>query len=80
MGILSTLLTFPASVPLSGVRWISEQIVEAVEAQVYDPASIKRELAMQEARLEAGEITEEEYEELEMVLLLRLKEARAQGR
>ncbi len=80
MGILSTLLTFPASVPLSGVQWLSEKIVEAAEAQLYDPAAIKAELAAQEARLEAGEITEDEYEALEMVLLLRLKEARAQGR
>ncbi|MGL4488043.1 MAG: gas vesicle protein GvpG [Rhizobiaceae bacterium] len=80
MGILSTLLTLPVSGPLSGVRWLSEKIVEAAESQVYDPAAIKAELAMHEARLEAGEMSEDEYEELEMALLLRLKEARAQGR
>jgi len=80
MGILSTILTLPAKAPISGVTWVATKLTEAAEDQFYDPEAIKIELASHEEKLEAGEITEEEYEELEMALLLRLKEARAQGR
>ena len=80
MGILGTLLAFPAKAPLSGVTWVASKLTEAAEAQFYDPEAIKGELARQEARLEAGEITEDEYEEVELDLLLRLKHGRGQGR
>jgi hypothetical protein len=79
MGFLTKLLTLPASGPLNGVLWVAEKLTEAAETKFYDPESIKRELAMHEARLVAGEITEDEYEAVEMELLLRLKESVKKG-
>ncbi len=75
MGLLTTLLTLPVSGPVRGAVWVLEKVHEAAEAQVYDPAAIKRELVDLERRLEAGEIDEAAFEAAEEVLLDRLDEA-----
>ena len=80
MGFLRSLLTLPVTAPLSGVLWVTEKITEAAETKMLDPETIKQELAFHEARLVAGEISEDEYELVEMDLLLRLKEALKRGK
>ena len=62
MGLLSTLLTLPVSGPVKGALWTVGKVVEAAEAEFYDPAAIRRELAALERRLEAGEIDEDAFE------------------
>ncbi len=76
MGILTSSLTFPVSVPLRGVGWIARKIAEAAEAEYYDPAHVQTALRALEERLDAGEITESQFEQEEEVLLARLKEIR----
>jgi hypothetical protein len=76
MGLLRTLLTFPASAPVSGALWVAQKIHEAADAELRDPAAIKRALAALEAELDAGRITEAAFEEAEAALLERLEEAR----
>jgi hypothetical protein len=65
----------PVSLPLDAVGWIGEKIGEAAEQQLYDTEAIKLELEALETRLESDELTEAEFEELELLLINRLREA-----
>lgn len=79
MGLLTTLLTFPVSAPAKTAWWIAEKIHEQALATFNDPSEIKRELVRLESLLDAGEIDEETFEELETALLIRLRDARKAG-
>ena len=75
MGIVTNVLGAPVTGPAKGVFWILKKVYEAAYDEFYDPSSIKRQLIELEDQLDAGHITEEEFEEVEVVLLQRLKEA-----
>ena len=74
MGLVGELLLLPLA-PVRGTGWVLRQVVAQAEAEFYDPGAIQRELAALEARLEAGEIDESEFDRLEDALLDRLEEA-----
>lgn len=74
MGILTTLLTLPVSAPLNTALWIGQKIHEHALETMNDPAEIKRQILALEQQLDAGEITEEAYEEAELALLTRLRD------
>ncbi|MEO0496862.1 MAG: gas vesicle protein GvpG [Pseudomonadota bacterium] len=80
LGLVTKALALPASGPTQGVWWVLNKLTDAAEAEFYSPDAIKATLVALEAKLEADEMTEDEYEEQELVLLQRLKEGRAQGR
>jgi Gas vesicle protein G. len=80
MGLLTTLLTLPVSGPVRGAVWTLGKVVDAAEAEFYDPAAIRRELDALEARLEAGEIDEPTFEAAEEALLDRLEDGARRGR
>ena len=71
MGLLTGLLTLPLA-PVRGTIWIAERLLEEAERELNDPASIEQHLLEAEASYERGEISEEEYEDLEDQLLRRL--------
>jgi hypothetical protein len=73
--MLFKLLTLPVKAPLDGLMWVGEKLHDAALAQIYDTEAIRKELAQHERRLEAGEMSEEAFEEIEAVLIARLKEA-----
>ncbi len=73
MGLLRKLLTAPVSAPLGGALWIVGQVADAAGAEFRDPVRIRRALEELEAELEAGQISEEAYEEAEEILLARLQ-------
>lgn len=75
MGLIKGLLTLPLA-PVRGTIWVAEQVQEEAERQYYDPAVIRRELEEVDRLRVAGDITEEEAEELEDVLVERLMESR----
>jgi Gas vesicle protein G len=75
MGLIGGLLTLPLA-PARGLFWVLDRVAEEAEAQLYDPARIRAELARAEAALEAGEIGSEEYAEIEEELLARLAASR----
>jgi hypothetical protein len=75
MGLLSTLLGVPVTGPINGTGWVLRKLYETAHEEFYDPASIKRQLVALETQLDAGEITEEQFEEIELALLHRLREA-----
>ena len=80
MGLISRLVALPATGPAHGVWWVLQKLTAAAEAEFYNPAALKTPQVALEMQLEAGDMTEDDYEEQEIVLLTRLKEARSKGR
>lgn len=79
MGILTSLLTLPVAGPLKAAWWLTEKLHEQALATMNDPAEIKRELVRLEESLDAGEIDEDTFEELELRLLTRLQDIQRAG-
>jgi hypothetical protein len=75
MGLITGLLTLPLA-PVRGVAWITEKVAEQAETELYDEASITRELAELDQALERGEVGDEEYEAYADELLDRLETGR----
>jgi hypothetical protein len=75
MGLITGLLTLPLA-PVRGVAWITEKVAEQAEAELYDEASITRELAELDAAREDGEISQETYDAYADELLDRLETGR----
>jgi hypothetical protein len=76
--MLLGLLTAPIGVPVSGFRFLLEQIRDMVERELYSEDAIRQELLLLQLRLEEGEIGEDEYAQQEGEIITRLREARAQ--
>ncbi|MFH8655834.1 gas vesicle protein GvpG [Streptomyces afghaniensis] len=72
MGLISEVLLLPFA-PVRGSAWAIRQVVQEAERIYYDPSTIRAELGRLEEQLEAGEITEEEFDRLEDDLLDRLE-------
>jgi hypothetical protein len=75
--MLFKLLGLPFSLPAAGVKFCFQQVLNAAEAELMDPAPVKEALLNLQLQLEEEEITEEEYVEAEAVLMVRLREIRA---
>ncbi len=81
MGFVFDLLASPVLGPIRGVHWLATKVTEAAESEVLDESKVRGELMELQIRLEMGEITEEEYDEQERVLVERLnaiREAKAE--
>ena len=73
MIILDTLL-------VGGIKFVLRKIVDAVEAQLNDDSVLHEELLAAQMRLELGEITDEEFANVEADILARLREIRERQR
>ena len=71
MGLITGLLTLPLA-PVRGTMWIAERLIEEAERELDDPANIELQLAEAETRYERGQLSQDEYEQLEDELLRRL--------
>ncbi|MFF5436035.1 gas vesicle protein GvpG [Streptomyces achromogenes] len=78
MGLIGEVLMLPFA-PVRGAGWAVRQVLREAERIYYDPATVRAELARLEERLEAGEITEEEFDRCEDELLDRLETAMHSG-
>ncbi|MFJ4622110.1 gas vesicle protein GvpG [Streptomyces sp. NPDC088812] len=74
MGLISEVLLLPFA-PVRGSGWVIGQVLREAERIYYDPATVRAELSRLEEQLEAGEITEEEFDQREDELLDRLETA-----
>ena len=74
MGLLTGILGLPLA-PVRGTVWVADQVRQAAEDQLYDPARIRAELEQVERMRETGELTEDEAEAYEDVLIDRLMAA-----
>jgi len=83
MGFVFDLLTSPVLGPIRGVHWLATKVAEAAEGELLDEDRVRNELLELQMRLDMGEITEEQYDEQERVLLEQLnaiREAKAERR
>lgn len=76
--MLLKLLSLPFTAPVHGAAWLAHEIHEAAERDLNDPARLRAELNRLEEALDAGEIDETTFEDLEEDLIARLQMA-AQG-
>ncbi|MCX2730496.1 gas vesicle protein GvpG [Saccharopolyspora sp. NFXS83] len=74
MGLISGILTAPLA-PIRAVTWVAERMKEQAEREYYDLGTIQRGMAEADELFEAGEITEQERDELHDGYLARLFEA-----
>ncbi|MFE0456211.1 gas vesicle protein GvpG [Streptomyces sp. NPDC058914] len=72
MGLISEVLLLPFA-PVRGSGWVIGQVLREAERIYYDPATVRAELSRLEEKLEAEEITEEEFDRMEDELLDRLE-------
>ncbi len=71
MGLISGLFTWPIA-PVRGVAWVAERVLDEAERQLSDPAEVERALLEVDERRAAGELTQEEADEMEEALVTRL--------
>ena len=64
MGLLTSIVTLPLA-PVRGTIWIAEVLLEEVERQQRDPEVVEQQLLEAEAAYERGDLTEEEFAEIE---------------
>jgi len=64
------------SLMISGLKWVMNTVVTAAEAEMNDDTTLREQLLDAEMRRETGEISDEEFEELEADLLTRIREIR----
>jgi gas vesicle protein GvpG len=74
MGLLTGLLSLPMK-PVRGVMWTAEQLKRHAEREYYDPAMIQHQLAEIDEAHAAGELTDQQRDELQAEWLDRLLEA-----
>ena len=72
MGLIKEVVLLPFA-PVRGSGWVIGQVLREAERIYYDPATVRAELARLEEQLEAGEISEEEFDRREDELLDRLE-------
>ncbi len=61
---------------VGGLRFVFDQLAQAVDAELTDDTLLREELLAAQMRLELGEITEEEFAEIEGDVLARIREVR----
>ena len=69
MGFVLDLLMFPLLGPIRGVHWIATKATEAAESELLDESRVRGELMELQVCLEMGEVSEEEYDKQESVLM-----------
>lgn len=71
MGIIFKAIASPIFLPLRGGAWVCGKIHQAAEEKLNHPRSFRDEIAELERSYEAGEISEEVFEQQEEILLAR---------
>ena len=64
------------SLMISGIRWALETALTAAEAEMNDDSVLREQLLEAEMRREMGEITDDEFRDIERDLLARIREIR----
>ncbi len=76
MAIVCDILTAPVSLPIKGVLWIFQTLIEQAERELYDETKIRKDLAVLESEYEQRMYDEDAFEQLEANLLELLAVAR----
>ncbi len=59
--------------PIEGVIWIGEQIQERVDSEIDDRDNLQKQLLSLQLAFDLGDISEEEFEEKEEELLIKIQ-------
>ena len=81
MGLFLDLLTLPVLGAPRMVHWLAKKVTEEAERELLDEDRVRAQLLELQTRYDLGEITEEEYERQEKVIVERLnaiREAKAE--
>lgn len=70
------LLLAPVTLPVSGLRFIFNQIAQMAERELLDEDRIREDLLLLQVQLDEGDITEDEYLVREADVIARLRLAR----
>lgn len=62
------------SLIISGVRFVLDKLIEAVDAEMYDESGLREELLAAQMKLELGEITDDEFAQIEEGVMAGLRE------
>ena len=62
------------SLIIGGVRFVLDKVVQAAEAEMQDDSALREQLLEAQMRLELGEITNEEFAEIERDVLAAIRE------
>ena len=71
--MLLKLLTLPVLGPIEAVIWIGEQIQERVDSEIDDRDNLQKQLLSLQLAFDLGDISEEEFEEKEEDLLIKIQ-------
>ena len=66
------------SLIVSGVRFVLDKIAAAVDTELNDDTALREQLLEAQMRLELGEISDEEFADLERDILARIREIKGQ--
>jgi hypothetical protein len=64
------------SLLVGGLRFVLDSLATAVDAELHDDSALRERLLEAELKLELGELSPEEFAEIEHEILLRLRELR----
>jgi hypothetical protein len=64
------------SLLIGGIRFVLDKVAAAVETELNDDTALREQLLAAQMRLELGEMTPEEFDELEGDILARLRDIR----
>ena len=81
MGLFLDLLTLPVLGAPRLVHWMAKKVTEEAERELLDEDRVRAQLLELQTHYDLGEITEEEYDEQESILMERLsaiREAKAE--
>jgi hypothetical protein len=61
---------------IGGLRFVLDKIATAVDTELNDDAALREQLLAAQMRVELGEMTQQEFEQLEAEILARLRDVR----
>jgi hypothetical protein len=64
------------SLLISGIRFVLDKVAAAVDTEMNDDTALREQLLAAQMRLELGETTQQEFDELEADILARLRQIR----
>ncbi|MDB4910127.1 MAG: gas vesicle [Gemmatimonadetes bacterium] len=76
MGLLSTIVFWPVTGPVAGIRWTLGKVQRVVEDELVDDTPVKEALMELQMRLELGDIDDEVYVAEEATLMRQLRDIR----
>jgi gas vesicle protein GvpG len=68
------------SLLISSIRFVLDKVAQAVDAEMNDDSSLREQLLEAQMRVELGEMSQEEFDELEAEILARIREIKERQR